>query len=204
MREYITIVENLDEANFAQKIAFPALAAGALAFTSINAPKTDKSAENSISQLHDKSKDHATAAVKKKARILALTMWAEARSDGKEAMRAVGHVVMNRLHSERKFGNSIEHVVLKRKAFSCWNPSDPNRKAMKAIPHMNKDSLEYKRFKEAMQIAMKIITGRDTDPTEGSLFYHTKQITPYWAVGIKPLKSIANHVFYDKDHKSEE
>ncbi len=134
--------------------------------------------------------------------LLALTMWGDARQDGPEAMRAVGHVVMNRIRSARHFGRNIKEVVWKRKAFSCWNPSDPNRAAMKSIKSLPSDSLDKIRYKQAVKIARDIIGHADSDPTSGALFYHTKSISPGWSLGAKPVVKLDNHVFYRVDGKA--
>lgn len=136
-------------------------------------------------------------------RLLALTMWGEARSDGPEAMRAVGHVIMNRIKSKRKFGASIKAVVWKRKAFSCWNKGDPNRDAMKKIAGLPDTNLNKVRWKQAVKIAKEIRAGQSDDKTNGALFYHTKAISPYWVdPKAKVVADIANHVFYRHDRKA--
>lgn len=136
-------------------------------------------------------------------RLLALTMWGEARSDGPEAMKAVGHVIVNRIHSERKFGRNIKEVVWKRKAFSCWNPSDPNRQAMQNISRLPDGHLGKVRWEQALKIARKIVNGESSDPTNGALFYHTKDIDPYWVDdAAKPAAHISSHVFYKSDRKA--
>ena len=57
--------------------------------------------------------------------LLAATTWAEARSEGEEGMRAVAHVIVNRVGP--RFGEDISTVVLAPKQFSSWNLHDPNR-----------------------------------------------------------------------------
>lgn len=137
---------------------------------------------------------------KKEVFLMALTMWGEARSHGIEGMRAVGHVIMNRVHANRpdKFGTGIVGVVWKRKQFSCWNPGDPNRDAMREISQLPKDSLEYKRWSQAKELAASIIRGRSQDPTDGALWYHTTGVNPIWAKAMNPIKKIASHLFYRK------
>ncbi len=151
--------------------------------------------------LSNKKSDNLNEATK----LLALTMWGEARSDGKEAMRAVGHVVINRIRSPRKFGKNIKEVVWKRKAFSCWNSGDPNRESMKKIASLPDTHPSKVRWNEAVKIAQDIVSGRDSkDPTNGALFYHTKAMgLPYWvSKDMKPIAKIANHLFYKTDAKA--
>ena len=42
--------------------------------------------------------------------LMARTMWGEARSEGVEGMRAVGHVIKNRRDQQTYFGTSIVDV----------------------------------------------------------------------------------------------
>jgi hypothetical protein len=137
-------------------------------------------------------------------KLLALTIWGEARSDGPKAMEAVGHVIMNRIKSERRFGASIKEVVWKRKAFSCWNKGDPNREAMQKIGSLPTKSLDRKRWKQAIKVAQKILSGESRDPTKGALFYHTKAMgRPYWVDdSTKPVAAIDSHLFYRNDAKA--
>jgi N-acetylmuramoyl-L-alanine amidase len=134
----------------------------------------------------------------KDAKLLALTMWGEARGEGAKGMLAVGHVIKNRMDSDR-FGGSVAHVVWRPKQFSCWNKHDPNREKMKEIAALPKDSVEYKRWKLAKRLANQILAGRTQDPTDGALFYHTTGIKPFWADASKAVAQIANHVFYRHD-----
>jgi N-acetylmuramoyl-L-alanine amidase len=137
----------------------------------------------------------------KDARLLALTIWGEARGEGEDGMRAVGHVIKNRMKSDR-FGDDVASVVWKRKAFSCWNPHDPNRNKMRELAKLPKNSIEYKRWKLAKKIAAEILSNRSHDPTHGALFYHTKNIKPGWADSAKAVAKVANHIFYRIDRKA--
>ena len=134
--------------------------------------------------------------------LMALTMWGEARNGGPSAMRNIGHVIMNRLHSKRHFGSDIKSVVWKRKAFSCWNKSDPNFTGMKKIAALDDNNLEKKRWRQALDLAGQIINRGERDPTNNALFYHTSNTSPYWADGVEPVADIGGHKFYDRDAKS--
>lgn len=139
------------------------------------------------------------------AKLLALTIWGEARSHGREGMLAVGHVIKNRVEAAKKRfgGDSIEGVVKKRKQFSCWNASDPNRSKLlnldAYLAELDPGSPDRVRWEEAKKIAEDILAGRSADPTRGALYYHTDAINPDWSKGIKPVTKFANHVFY-RDH----
>lgn len=134
-------------------------------------------------------------------RLLALTMWGEARSHGEKGMRAVGHVIMNRVNANKKKfgGNTIEGVVKKDKQFSAWNEFDSNRKAMMNVMNLDSSSPDFKAWEKALKIADEIVSGRSKDPTGGALFYHTTGVKPFWSKNKKPHVKIANHVFYSPD-----
>jgi spore germination cell wall hydrolase CwlJ-like protein len=46
---------------------------------------------------------------------------------------------------------------------------------------------------EAEYLAIKILSGKYSDPTEGSLFFHAKNVEPFKR---KRVKKIGNHIFY--------
>jgi len=155
-------------------------------------------------------------------KVLAQTMWGEARNLGTEGMNAVGHVIKNRAEvNAPRFGEGIKGVALKRKQFSCWNPSDPNREKIAEMrkiefyfktkqPPPGEESFEdwekkfksspqfgeYRAWLEAYDLAKKILSNKSYDTTKGALFYHTKGTHPYWAQGIKPITADSSHVFY--------
>lgn len=230
MRKHIDI---LNEAQLEEKKLGTIAAAAALAGTfGYNMGKTDTVKEPDLPQIvitgmddgppiddsvdssDSAQPDSPDAAPKRKLsaqeesiRLLALTIWGEARSGGPQAMRAVAHVIMNRLESERSFGNNIKQVVWKRKNFSCWNPSDPNRKAMQRIPQLPDTHPSKQRWHEALRIAANVVKGVDKqDPTAGALFYHTKAMgMPYWITpDIKPIAQIGGHLFYRTDAKAKD
>ena len=160
---------------------------------------------------------------KTKEAILAQTMWGEARDHGVEGMRAIGHVVLNRTAANHPgmFGKNVIDVATKSKQFSCWNPGDPNRKAiadMKQIDaalKMHKSPVagksfeewakafklsdafpEYQRWNEAKALAKEILQGHSTDPTKGALFYHTTHVHPSWDRKLDRIGKVGGHIFY--------
>lgn len=137
--------------------------------------------------------------------VMALTMWGEARSHGKFGMMAVGHVINNRAKMNKKMfgGNKIVDVAKKNKQFSCWNDNDPNIQKMNKIEsYKDRFPLSYKRWQEALDLSEKILNGELPDPTNGATFYHTTEISPYWAPKMKKIKEIKNHVFYTLPSKN--
>jgi spore germination cell wall hydrolase CwlJ-like protein len=135
-------------------------------------------------------------------RLLALTIWAEARSHGEKGMRAVGWVIKNRSDSNlRRFHaeRGIKGVVWSPEQFSCWNKGDPNRDAMENISKLPKDHADRKAWRAAKRIAHQIMTGQSRDPTKGSLFYHTTEVDPSWNNKMNAVAQVGNHIFYRGD-----
>jgi N-acetylmuramoyl-L-alanine amidase len=126
---------------------------------------------------------------------MALTMWGEARSEGEEGMRAVGHVIRNRWLAKR-YGAYVTDTVSQAFQFSAWNEGDPNRAAMLAIEDLPKDGESYRQWLEAKRLASEILAGRSEDPTGGALFYHTTAVNPRWAEGMTPATQLGEHLFY--------
>lgn len=136
-----------------------------------------------------------TAAVdEQEAHYLASTIWAEARSEGEDGMRAVAHVIANR-RGER-FGYSIESVVLSPFQFSAWNRGDPNRPLAMHPERYATGGVNQETWEAAQRIAREVLAGQSADPTGGALFYHTTAIRPYWARYGQGRQVIGAHVFY--------
>ena len=126
---------------------------------------------------------------------MALTMWGEARGSGEEAMRAVGHVIANR-HLSGRHGAFATDTVSEAWQFSCWNPGDPNLRAMQNVETLPHAGREYRLWLAAKRIADEILAGRSVDPTGGALFYHADYVAPRWAEGVPAVAEIGHHLFY--------
>lgn len=128
--------------------------------------------------------------------VLTRTLWGEARGEGAEGLRAVAHVIMNRVklarvHGGSWWGNDIIGVCQKPFQFSCWNRNDPNFKRVIAVDAHNPE------FRLASSIARRVMDGSDTfDTTHGATHYHRFDLTPRWARGQVATIRIGAHVFY--------
>ncbi|MEZ5995665.1 MAG: cell wall hydrolase [Hyphomonadaceae bacterium] len=127
-------------------------------------------------------------------RLLAATMWAEARSEGEDGMRAVGHVIVNRVG--RRFGENIETVILAPKQFSAWNIGDPNRPLAQDPERYATEGANLATWETAQAVAREVLSGQSVDPTDGALFYHTRAIRPWWSRYGEGRRVIGAHVFY--------
>lgn len=182
--------ENINEGPLAKKLGAAALAGAAM----VGMHQSNKPAQAYQTHIQEPSVNEEEMLA------LALTMWGEARNQGTEGMRAVGHVIKNRAESNhpKMFGSGIEGVALAPKQFSAWNKGDPNRDKMLNIGDLKPGMPGYDQWLEAQNIAKKILQGRDADPTDGSLYYHTTAVNPAWAKNIDPVKKIGDHVFYNE------
>jgi Cell Wall Hydrolase len=128
-------------------------------------------------------------------RLLAATAWAEARSEGEAGMRAVAHVIMNRVGD--RFGASVESVILAPAQFSAWNLGDPNRLlAQNPERYAAKSDINTLTWETAQRVAREVLSGQSIDPTEGALFYHTSAIRPWWSRFGEGRRTVGAHVFY--------
>jgi N-acetylmuramoyl-L-alanine amidase len=128
--------------------------------------------------------------------VLARTMWGEARGEGVDGLRAVAHVVMNRVACAREnggswWGHDIISVCQKPFQFSCWNRNDPNFKRVQQVDARNPE------FRLCQSIARRVIRGEDEDdPTYGATHYHRYDIRPSWARCKTMNTRIGAHLFY--------
>lgn len=126
--------------------------------------------------------------------LLAATMWGEARSEGEQGMRAVGHVIVNRVGD--RFGGDLETVIRAPKQFSAWNLGDPNRPLVMHPERYATGGVNLVTWQLAQSVAYEVLSGRSVDPTNGALFYHTRAIQPYWSRYGQGRTIIGAHVFY--------
>lgn len=133
---------------------------------------------------------------------LAKTIWGEARGEGDLGMRAVAHVILNRLAVARHmpgfwgWPDSITGICLQPWQFSVWNENDPNRKKLDTITADNPF------YRKAYNVAMDAMDGHlGKDPTAGATHYLNPgavHIMPNWTNG-DPLAVIGKHHFYRPD-----
>ncbi len=117
---------------------------------------------------------------------VALTMYWEARGEGREGMLAVGSVVMNRVDDHR-FPDSACGVVYQGGEtppcqFSWWCDGRSDRPTDSAL------------WSASLALADELLTADLRDPTHGALFFHNKSISSPWR-RVRTTE-IGNHIFY--------
>lgn len=127
-------------------------------------------------------------------RLLAATAWGEARSEGEVGMRAVAHVMVNRIGP--RFGEDLATVILAPKQFSVWNRGDPNRRLVLNLVRDESYATDAEQWAIAQRVAREVLSGQSVDPTEGALFYHTRAVRPSWAREGVGRQTIGAHYFY--------
>lgn len=126
--------------------------------------------------------------------LLAATAWGEARSEGEDGMRAVAHVIVNRVG--QRFGSDLETVVRAPKQFSAWNIGDPNRPLVQNPERYARGGSNLETWETAQKVAREVLSGQSVDPTNGALFYHTRAIRPWWSRYGRDSRIIGAHIFY--------
>ena len=130
-----------------------------------------------VNQIYQETVKHVTLSVKD-LKCLSTVIYHEANGEPIAGMRAVAHVVLNRVKSG-KFPNNICAVVYQGCQFSwvCNIPKDQHR--TNAL---------------AKSIAFQELTSPTKDNTNSAMFFHSKQVDPGWS--RKKTVVINNHIFY--------
>lgn len=141
--------------------------------------------------------------------ILALTLWAEARGEGRAGLVAVGNVIRNRANNPGWWGRSISGVCLKPWQFSCWNPgTDPNHLRLLAQANLLLDGLQPDgKMTLCLAVAEGIVGGTTLDTVHGADHYYAPRAMkpagscPAWAkdpkgVTMPPVAIVGGHWFY--------
>ena len=126
-------------------------------------------------------------------KVLAGTIYGEARGEGEEGMQAVACVIMNRAKSKITWwGSGVIGVCLKPYQFYCWHINNTNR--LKILTVKDKDP----QFVQAMDIARQAIGFVMYDITLGadSYFNPDECSAPNWAKNKPPTIVIGKHWFY--------
>jgi spore germination cell wall hydrolase CwlJ-like protein len=130
----------------------------------------------------------AAASSAEEARCLALTIYWEAREEGRDGMVAVGWVVLNRSRNAR-FPPTICAVVRQGGEsapcqFSFW--CDGKRDAPE----------ESGSWLLAQAVAAELLSDPPPDPTGGALLFHRDDVRPAWAPRHQRTAQVGRHIYY--------
>ena len=121
-------------------------------------------------------------------RCLALALYWEAKSEGREGMLAVASVVLNRV-AHPQFPSTVCAVVTQGGEqppcqFAWWCDGKSDRPT------------EPQAWRLAQQIAKAVLAKPPADRTRGALFFHNSSIATPWVRKRERTAQIGRHVFY--------
>lgn len=109
----------------------------------------------------------------------------EARNQGREGMKGVAAVTLNRVNDPR-FPDTICEVVYQRKQFSWANRGDREpRLTVKA---------EVRAWEMAGEVAERAMLGIMEHSVGQAQYFHTTSVRPGWR-GMEPVITIRDHIF---------
>lgn len=119
---------------------------------------------------------------------VALVAWKEARGDGEPAMRAVMHVVVNRV-GVPGFPGTIHEVVYQKNAFSSMSIPSDREYYLDPKQATGADAIAWTFCQDVVQ---SVLDGTDHDLTNGARYYaDLKNATSGWFL---------NHIVQSTDH----
>lgn len=122
---------------------------------------------------------------------LACNIYKEARGESLYGQMAIGLVTINRSLYDTSFPTSVRKVVYQDKQFSWTNQKKGykihDRAAWVQAVQLSKALMQLKGFG---------IVYKTLDITHGALYYHAKNVHPYWARHFQKTVTIENHKFY--------
>jgi spore germination cell wall hydrolase CwlJ-like protein len=130
----------------------------------------------------------AAAVLDQNAHCLALAMYWEAKSEGRDGMLAVASVVLNRV-ADPEFPDTVCAVVKEGGEsppcqFSWWCDGRSDRPT------------EPGAWANATRIAQRVLDNPPSDRTRGALFFHNTSIETPWVRQRERTVRIGRHVFY--------
>ena len=124
--------------------------------------------------------------------ILTKTVYGEARGEGEIGIKAVVHLVLNRVKSDHplfKHDVTITKACLRREQFECWD----FKREMSSIDVKSDEFLKLK----CLVVDAHKEYNKGIDLTKDALFYvKRKKHLPKWAWGMKRTAVINHHVYF--------
>jgi len=116
--------------------------------------------------------------------VVALTILAESRGEGRDGMAAVSCVIAQRAINRNL---TPEQVCLQEWQFSCWNG-----KSKSDLEHLYKTP----QAKYALYLEANIDRMNRAKVGYADHYYASYIKPPYWAKGRKPVAQLGKHIFY--------
>ena len=128
---------------------------------------------------------------------LAMNVYWEARSQSTAGQIAVAQVVINRVNDSR-YPENVCSVVTQGVVHSGTDL--PVRHKCQFSWYCDRKSdkiLDVKMWRECLRVAEAVLNKELFDITEGSLWYHSVKVKPYWAASKTKVVQVNNHIFYN-------
>jgi spore germination cell wall hydrolase CwlJ-like protein len=139
-------------------------------------------------------------------KLIALTAYGEAATEGTEGLMAVINVIINRMRDPQSYAdksilsqtNSLWHaVILKPYQFSIYNAADPSRQRMEYLARTFDNAVQTNPIlSTAYKLAQYAVNGTLADNTGGSTHYHADYVSPAWSKTLERITQIGRHIFY--------
>lgn len=134
-------------------------------------------------------------------RLMALTIYGEARGESRAGKIGVGSVILERVDHRDWDGNTIHDVCLMPFQFSCFLPNDPNFHALKLIAeNWNEKLTRSKDLRDCFNVAAGLINKTiDRVPEIARAHatqYKTTTCKAAWADKMKWICTVGRHSFY--------
>lgn len=126
---------------------------------------------------------------------LAQAMYFEARNQSLEGQIAVGLVILNRV-KDSKYPDTVCLVVQQGKKKPNGGYYYGKCSFSYLCDNRKHELQDAKAWVQSKHLAYALMTEDHPDLTGGALFYHTKNILPYWASAYRQTVAIQDHVFY--------
>ena len=116
-------------------------------------------------------------------RVLAEAGYYEARSESDVGVVSVMHVIMNRVKTKNRWGNTVRQVVYQRKQFSYTHDGS-----------MRRGMTEKEQVDRMLSFAYDVLHGKIESPVGAATHYHTVSVDPKW--GLPYIMHVGSHIFY--------
>ena len=131
---------------------------------------------------------------------LAENIYFEASIEPTVGKFAVAQVVMNRVESPQ-FPDDACAVIRQGPLYRNWKGNElpvPNKCQFSWYCDRKSDKiLDVKMWRECLRVAEAVLNKELFDITEGSLWYHSVKVKPYWAASKTKVVQVNNHIFYN-------
>lgn len=129
---------------------------------------------------------------------LAKNIYFEARGESLTGKIAVANVTMNRVR-HHKYPSTVCGVVTQAKWYVNWKGNRlPKRNQCQFswfCDGQADEPVDKRAYRDSLRVAEIVYNGYQ-DLTDGSLFYHSTKVEPYWVASMERVKSIGAHIFY--------